>query len=113
MAINKLTPAKTFIVSLIGGVLTGMGNGSVFGAALMCALGRGRFGDWGGWYGQAYDPTTFQGFVDWCMLVFGFAFALIMIIALNRHGGMRIYHRAPLRCSSGFPRFCGLLSVRG
>jgi len=52
MAINKLTPAKTFIVSLIGGVLTGMGNGSVFGAALMCALGRGRFGDWGGWYGQ-------------------------------------------------------------
>lgn len=83
---NNLTPGKTFIVSLIAGVTTGMGNGSVFGAALMCALGRGRFENWGGWMGQAYDPATFQGFVDWCMIVFGVAFTVIMLIALNRHG---------------------------
>ena len=83
---NNLTPGKTMIVSIIAGVTTGMGNGSVFGAAMMCALGRGRFDDWGGWMGQAYDPTTFQGFIDWCMIVFGIAFTVIMLIALNRHG---------------------------
>ncbi|MBI3772362.1 MAG: hypothetical protein HY272_06655 [Gammaproteobacteria bacterium] len=83
---NNLTPGKTLIVSLIAGVTTGMGNGSVFGAALMCALGRGRFENWGGWGGQAYDPSTFQGFIDWCMIVFGLAFTVIMLIALNRHG---------------------------
>ena len=86
MALNKLAPAKTFIVSLIVGVTTGMGNGSVFGATLMCALGRGMFDNWGGWYSQAYDPTTFQGFVDWCMIIFGLAFTAIMMIALQRHG---------------------------
>lgn len=84
--VNNLTPGKTFIVSLIAGVTTGMGNGSVFGAALMCALGRGRFEDWGGWGAQAYDPSTFMGFVDWCMIVFGLAFTVIMLITLNRHG---------------------------
>jgi len=83
---NNLTPSKTFIVSFIAGMTTGMGNGSVFGAALMCALGRGRFADWGGFYGQAYDPSTFQGFVDWCMIVFGLAFTIIMMISMNRHG---------------------------
>ncbi len=84
--VNNLTPGKTFIVSLIGGMTVGMGNGSVFGAAMMCALGRGGFDDWGGWGAQAYDPTTFQGFIDWCMIVFGLAFTVIMLISLNRHG---------------------------
>jgi len=84
--VNNLTPAKTFLVSLIAGVTTGMGNGSVFGAALMCALGRQRFEHWGGWMGDAYNPVTFQGFVDWCMIVFGLAFMVIMMIAVNRHG---------------------------
>ncbi len=83
---NNLTPGKTFIVSMIAGVTTGMGNGSVFGAALMCALGRGMFENWGGWGGQAYDPSTFMGFINWCMIVFGVAFAGIMLISLNRHG---------------------------
>lgn len=83
---NKLTYSSTFWNSLIAGVTTGMGNGSVFGAALMCALGRGRFDNWGGWYGQAYAPATFMGFIDWCMLIFGFLFMIIMMIALNRHG---------------------------
>ncbi len=84
--VNNLTPGKTFIVSLVVGVTTGMGNGSVFGAALMCALGRGRFDEWGGWGMQAYDPTTFMGFIDWCMILFGLAFTVIMLISLNRHG---------------------------
>jgi len=86
MVSNPLTAGKTFINCLISGVTTGMGNGSVFGAALMCALGRGRFEYWGGMYGSAYNPTTFQGFVDWCMLLFGFAFTAIMLILLHRHG---------------------------
>jgi hypothetical protein len=86
MATNPLTASKTFINCLISGMTTGMGNGSVFGAALMCALGRGRFEYWGGIYGDAYNPTTFQGFVDWCMLLFGVAFTLIMLILLHRHG---------------------------
>jgi len=84
--VNNLTPGKTFIVSLIGGMVTGMGNGSVFGAALMCALGRAQFEDWGGWGMQGYDPTTFQGFINWCMILFGVAYVAIMMIALNRHG---------------------------
>ena len=86
MASNPLTMGKTFINCLISGFTTGMGNGSVFGAALMCALGRGRFEEWGGIYGAAYNPVTFQGFVDWCMLLFGAAFTLIMLVLLHRHG---------------------------
>ena len=86
MATNALTVGRTFILSLISGFTTGMGNGSVFGAALMCALGRGRFDYWGGIYGRAYNPVTFQGFVDWCMLLFGAAFTAIMLILLHRHG---------------------------
>jgi hypothetical protein len=86
MLSNPLSMGKTFINCLISGVTTGMGNGSVFGAALMCALGRGRFDYWGGIYGDAYNPVTFQGFVDWCMLLFGFAFTGIMLILLRRHG---------------------------
>lgn len=86
MAENKLAYSKTFWNSLIAGVTTGMGNGSVFGAALMCALGRGRFEVAGLWGVEQYNPATFQGFVDWCMLVFGFAFMIIVMMALYRHG---------------------------
>ena len=84
--VNKLSYSRTFWSGLIAGVLTGMGNGSVFGAALMCALGRGKFDNWGGWPELAYNPSTFDGFMNWCMIVFGFAFMAIMMIALNRHG---------------------------
>lgn len=73
------------MLSLIGGVLTGMGNGSVFGAALMCFLGRGKFDDWGGWGAQAYTPSTFTGFIDIAMIVFGIAFFLILHVAVGRH----------------------------
>jgi hypothetical protein len=73
------------MLSLVGGMLTGMGNGSVFGAALMCFLGRAPFTTWGGWGATAYDPVTFTGFIDWCMIVFGIAFFLILKIAVGRH----------------------------
>ena len=86
MARNVLTASRTFMLSFIAGVTTGMGNGSVFGAALMCALGRGRFEYWGGMYGNAYNIVTFQGFVDWCMIIFGIAFTAIMMITLRKHG---------------------------
>jgi len=83
---NKLAYSRTFWNALIAGVTTGMGNGSVFGAAMMCALGRGPFETWGGWGASQYDPTTFQGFIDWCMIIFGFAFMAIVMIACKRHG---------------------------
>lgn len=83
---NKLTPGKTFFICLVAGVTTGMGNGSVFGAAVMSAVGRGKFDNWGGWGLEQYSPTTFAGFIDVMMIVFGVAFATIVSLALRRHG---------------------------
>jgi hypothetical protein len=73
------------MLSLVVGMVTGMGNGSVFGAALMCFLGRGKFDDWGGWGAMAYDPSTFTGFIDWAMIVFGVAFFVILFVSVGRH----------------------------
>ena len=64
---------------------SGMGNGSVFGAAMMCFLGRGDFKVWGGNWPVDYDPITFVGFMNWCMIVFGLAYCVILAIALKRH----------------------------
>jgi len=66
-------------------MVTGMGNGSVFGAAMMCFLGRGEFGDWGGPWPASYGLYTFAGFMNWCMFVFGFAYIGILWLALKRH----------------------------
>jgi hypothetical protein len=77
-----------FLLCLVSGFVTGMGNGSVFGAALLSFLGRGGFEDWGGWMSMAYDPTTFTGFIDWAMLIFGLIFYLTLQLALNRHRQM-------------------------
>jgi pilus assembly protein TadC len=77
-----------FLLCLVSGFVTGMGNGSVFGAALLCFLGRGGFEDWGGWMSMAYDPSTFTGFIDWAMLIFGLVFYLTLQLALNRHRQM-------------------------
>lgn len=77
--------SRAFWLIIIAGMVTGMGNGSVFGAAMMCAMGRGGFGDWGGWGGMAYNPTTFTGFIDMAMIVFGIAYVFIMIIGLKMH----------------------------
>lgn len=77
---------SSMILCFVAGVTTGMGNGSVFGAALMCFLGRGKFEDWGGWFGDAYNPVTFTGFIDWAMIVFGIAFYAILHLAVIKHG---------------------------
>ncbi len=77
--------SRAFWLILIAGMVTGMGNGSVFGAAWMCFTGRGGFSDWGGWWPLAYDPHTFMGFVNWCMIVFGIAYVGILAIAIKRH----------------------------
>jgi len=79
-----------FILCFVAGMVTGMGNGSVFGAALLCFLGRGGFEDWGGWGGMAYDPTTFTGFIDVAMIVFGLAFYITLHMAVNRHNQLEM-----------------------
>jgi hypothetical protein len=76
---------RSFWLILISGMLTGMGNGSVFGATLMCLMGRGGFKNWGGAGWTAYNPTTFTGFIDIAMIVFGFAFCAILVVGLGRH----------------------------
>ncbi len=82
---TKSITSRSFWTIIIGGMLTGMGNGSVFGATLMCLLGRGGFAKWGGPGLTAYDPSTFTGFIDWAMFIFGFAFVAILVVGLNRH----------------------------
>ena len=47
---RKSIQSRAFWTIIIGGMVTGMGNGSVFGAAVMCFVGRGAFADWGGWF---------------------------------------------------------------
>jgi len=83
---NKLTLGKTFWVLAIAAFTTGMGNGSVFGAAVMCAVGRGPYESWGGWGAEAYSPSTFSGFIDVMMLAFGLAFSIIVGLAMKKHG---------------------------
>ena len=85
MPTKKSIQSRAFWIIIIGGMVTGMGNGSVFGAAMMCFLGRGDFADWGGWWPLDYDPHTFTGFIDWCMIVFGLAYVALLAIALSRH----------------------------
>ena len=85
---NKLSMGNTFFALLIPAFTTGMGNGSVFGAAVMCAVGRGPFESWGGWYMEGYDPSTFSGFINVMMLAFGLAFAIICAAAWSKHGQM-------------------------
>ncbi len=85
---RKSITSKSFWVIVIGSILTGMGNGSVFGAAMMCLLGRGKFNDWGGWGATAYNPSTFTGFIDICMIVFGLAYIAIMWLGMSRHDAL-------------------------
>ena len=85
---SRSLSSRAFWATIVGGMLTGMGNGSVFGAATMCLVGRGSFGNWGGDGHQAYNPYTFSGFVDWCMIVFGIAYVIILAISMSRHGAL-------------------------
>lgn len=82
---NRSIPSRSFWIIIIAGFVTGMGNGSVFGAALMCWMGRGGFEDWGGIGMGSYLPSTFNGFMSFWMLAFGFVFTLMLALALKRH----------------------------
>jgi hypothetical protein len=85
---KKSITSRAFWVIMAAGMTTGMGNGSVFGAAMMCFLGRAKFDNWGGWYETAYNPYTFTGFIDWCMIVFGIAFCVILAAGISRHNAI-------------------------
>ena len=87
---NKITLGRTFFFLLIPAFTTGMGNGSVFGAAVMCAVGRGGYASWGGWGDESYVPTTFSGFVNWMMLAFGLAFSIISYLGMRKHGQIEV-----------------------
>jgi hypothetical protein len=82
---KKSILSRSFWLIIVAGMTTGMGNGSVFGAAMMCLLGRGPFESWGGEGASAYTPTTFTGFVDFAMIVFGIVFSIIFAIGLSKH----------------------------
>lgn len=82
---KKSIMSRSFWLVVVAGMTTGMGNGSVFGAAMMCLLGRGPFASWGGEGGTAYNPSTFTGFIDMAMIIFGIAFSVILAIGLQKH----------------------------
>ena len=85
---KKSIMSRSFWLVIVAGMTTGMGNGSVFGAAMMCLLGRGPFASWGGDGATAYDPSTFTGFIDMAMIVFGIMFCVILTIGLTKHDAL-------------------------
>jgi len=85
---KKSIMSRSFWLIIVAGMTTGMGNGSVFGAAVMCLVGRGPFANWGGEGAQAYNPTTFNGFIDFAMIVFGILFCIILAIGLSKHDAL-------------------------
>jgi hypothetical protein len=85
---KKSIMSRSFWLIVVAGMTTGMGNGSVFGAAVMCLVGRGPFANWGGEGASAYNPTTFNGFIDFAMLVFGVLFCIILAIGLSKHDAL-------------------------
>ena len=93
---NKLTFSKTFWVALVGAFTTGMGNGSVFGAALLLFVGPGPFEEWGGW-GTEYSPFTHSGFHNWTMYIFGLAFMVIVMAAMAKHGRIEAARAASVK----------------
>ncbi|MDQ6950363.1 MAG: hypothetical protein Q9M26_01705 [Mariprofundales bacterium] len=70
---------------IICGMVTGMGNGSVFDCAFMLAVGRAPWDTAGLWGMDPYSFMTYQGVVDWIMILFGIAFCLIMQYTLKQH----------------------------
>jgi hypothetical protein len=85
---KKSLVSRSIWLIVVTGMFTGMGNGSVFGAAMMCLLGRGQFYDWGGIGVASYFPNTFDGFMNWAMIVFGLAYIGILVVGLNRHDAL-------------------------
>jgi len=76
---------KSIWLTIVAGMTTGMGNGSVFTCAFLLAVGRGPFDEAGMWFMDPFDPRTYQGTADWIMFSFGIAFVLILGYALKQH----------------------------
>jgi len=72
-------------LTIVAGFTTGMGNGSVFTAAFLLAVGREPFEEAGIWGMDAYWPLTYQGLADFIMVVFGVGFVMILGYALKQH----------------------------
>jgi len=70
---------------IVAGMVTGMGNGSVFTCAFLLAVGRGPWDEAGLWGTDPYSIMTYQGVADWIMIVFGVAFCLILQYTLKQH----------------------------
>lgn len=85
---RKSLASRSFWLILIAGMVTGMGNGSVFGATVMCLLGRAPFASWGGEGATAYSLTTFAGFMNMWMFLFGALFCLTLVVAFKRHDAL-------------------------
>ena len=74
---------KTQLLSFVVGMITGAGNGSVFVVCMNDFMGRGPYSTAGMWGFDAYNPTTFAGFENFVMLLFGVAFWVIMVVGLK------------------------------
>ncbi len=72
-------------LTTVAGMVTGMGNGSVFTCAFLLAVGRGPFAEAGMWGMDPYSIFTYQGMADWIMIFFGVIFVMILGYALKQH----------------------------
>lgn len=76
---------KSIWLTIVAGMATGMGNGSVFTVAFMLNLGRGWFDTAGLWGADAYWPLNYMGLQNWIMIIFGIAFVIILGYTLKQH----------------------------
>jgi hypothetical protein len=74
---------KSQLLAFAVGMVTGMGNGSVFVVTMNHFLGRAPYDTAGLWGFDAYNPFTYAGFEDFVMILFGVAFWWTMVIGLK------------------------------
>ncbi|MDQ6959765.1 MAG: hypothetical protein Q9M27_01950 [Mariprofundaceae bacterium] len=75
---------KSQLLAFAVGMITGMGNGSVFVVCMNHFMGRAPYSTAGLWGFDAYNPTTYAGFEDFVMILFGVGFWAIMAIGLKQ-----------------------------
>ncbi len=75
---------KSQLLAFATGMITGMGNGSVFVVTMNHFLGRAPYDTAGMWGFDAYNPFTYAGFEDFLMIVFGLAFWAMLASGLKQ-----------------------------
>jgi len=75
---------KSQLLAFGVGMVTGMGNGSVFVVCMNHFLGRAPFDEAGLWGFDAYNPFTYSGFEDFLMILFGVAFWMMLVLGLKQ-----------------------------